>query len=392
MRIVHSWFVIVCIFAAILSVYEALSAPPPTDFLQDYLAASNLWHGRSIYYNDDQSIAQNKHPPVVAVLVTPLTSLAAYPAFITFTLLSALAYLMLLRLCLKESLLTPELSSFALAYALVWNPLYSTLVHGQLSAILALLMIQGWTFVRNKKQKLGGLLLGLAALIKIFPLFPLCIFYPLGYKRAFWCGIATFTAGVIISLILAGQSDLHAFFWQIANANFKEYRTHPLNASFAGLIFPLFTAESYVHPLIESPITAWIILTSLSTAAICLCAHFAYRARRLSPQVQSIAYSLSLVVMTLISPLSWSHGFIVLLPTLLILLRTTMNSSPLSTRIIFLSITIAFALPDVVFSNMFKQQIQAGLDWWVFISLKYNSIALAILSVLLYKYRLLLRK
>ena len=382
--LIRTSLIIVCSLAALISVYETLTALPPTDFLQDYFAATNLMHAESIYKNNELSHAPNKHPPFVAVLFTALTMLPERSAFIVFSLLSIFAYLILVRLCLQDTQLTPEISSLALAYLLVWNPIYSTLAHGQLSAILALLIIQGWIFARSSKQKLGGVLLGLATLIKLFPLLPLVIFYPLGYKRAFWSGIATVIIGLIFSIVIVGQRDIQEFFLRVASANFVEYRTHPLNYSFAGVIFSLFTSESCLHPIINSRPLAWALLTALSICAMGSCIYLAYYARGSILQTQSLVFGMALIVMTLTAPLSWSHGFLVLLPPLLLIFHQAMNSSNSWLRIVFFGAVIAFMLPDVVLSNLFKQRIEAGVDLWLFLIIKFNVVALVAILGMIY--------
>jgi hypothetical protein len=345
-----------------------------SDFTQDYVAAQAFRDGRSIYVELTQAdlsasalrteralIAPypivNFHPPFNVLLFAPLTVLPYDQAVLVWSALSCLLYLGIGYTVLFELRipLAHHWRLLLLGLALCWYPFQAHIALGQLSLLVAACVICCWALLRRGREKLAGVLLGLACLIKLFP--GLIILYLL-LRRRWWAAgaaVVTFAAGNLLSLVLVGPRDVLDYYMRMAPQDAAMHGSSPINVAMAGMIRRLFEDGPWVSPLLNVPLLATSLIGLCSLGALIL---LRFQIGHLSQVAgkDDWAFALVCVAMLLISPITWWHVFpLLLLPFGLLLqdLRAQPNRRRLSICLLSLAlvslpaIDIARALMDM---------------------------------------------
>ncbi len=182
------------------------------------------------------------------------------------------------------------------------EPVRTTLFYGQINLVLMLLVLSDFT-----RSRVRGVGVGIAAGIKLTPLFFVAYFAALRQWRAAVLAGATFAATVLVTwLVLPTDSRM---FWtdKVFHSTRVAPVEHPANQSLRGLLAHL------VHG--EPPNWLWLLL-ALPATALGLCA--AVVMFRRGEELLGIA--LAGLTSAAVSPFSWSHHwvwFVVLLVWLL---------------------------------------------------------------------------
>lgn len=297
------------------------------DLQQDYLAAQRMQKDGDLYTRLSAAeiaaigvqeqlgfgMRQNVHPPFAILLFVPLTHLSFALTSLLWTLGSALL------LCITTLVLVHELAlpitgiwrAIVPLLLLNWYPVWLHFHLGQLTILLFALIIAAWCCLHRNRDGLAGALLGLAALIKIFPIFLL------GYAlfRLRWRVLGAACATMLV-LVLAQTVGQPRAYWldyvtEAAPNNATEWVRSPRNASLNNLSTRLFTGSSEVAPLVERPGAELPTRVMLYAVALGCMALVLWR-RRHTPDLTG-EYSLFIAAMVLLSPISWEHAFIFLL-------------------------------------------------------------------------------
>jgi hypothetical protein len=201
------------VLAVVWSGPHFLSALRPSDgghgdFTQEWLSANNVRAGLPVYAPQAETyplhmgrepempehlLAWNAHPPVTVLLGLPSAWLGYADAHLVWNLLSLLMLGAAVVLVIRE-LCVPfrPLSVLPLvALTMLCHPLYNHLSHGQLNALLALLVVLAWAADRHGRTGWAGGLLGAAAAIKLFPAFLFLYFVCTRRWRAVLAGANT---------------------------------------------------------------------------------------------------------------------------------------------------------------------------------------------------------
>jgi len=281
------------------------------------------------------------NPPFAGLLLWPFAKLPPLAgAMALYTLKAALAGLAIawaIRLAAAGRRWSVDAALPAAAMGLVLllcaRPVLSDLQHGNINIIVLFLVMAGLTLLARGRDFGAGVVIGLAAAVKVTPglfgLYFLC-------KRQ-WRAAAGMFAGGLIGVAapmpvlgIVHTIDLHvAWFDQIvrpyAMETDLEYTGH-MNQSLPGVFFRLFTdspgvdrgdelgAESIniasLDPVVAKGIVAGLIAALLVTLAwLCRLRAFPSTDRdwRLACE-----WSLALIVMLLISERSWKHHYVIM--------------------------------------------------------------------------------
>lgn len=299
------------------------------DFLQEWSSVQNWKHGRPIYsYMPDTlpadlpeilagkkvyfGIEYNAHPPFSVLLTLPLAAELRYQhALLAWNLLSlALLAVSLAIMALELNFrLNRWLWLPALALLLVYNPLRQQVNQGQLNAVLLLFLTLAWQADRHGRAAWAGAWVGLATATKLFP--GLFLFYFALRRQWRACWVLLLTAGAAHALVLVVLGP--QCFWDYARVvvpYVENFRAARLNASIPGFFIKLFegSVKENVEPLLASPLArqagTWL-------AAACVLAILASFTARPRPgwSVDRL-YSLWLVAMLLLSPITWDHSLL----------------------------------------------------------------------------------
>lgn len=158
------------------------------DFFQDYASARNYYNGLDVYTDHDITLrlyvdpglkvgrgpytfGVNAHPPTSILLALPLTRFDFRTAHFTWNMFSLLLLAASIALVFRQLEVPWALRALAPTVAMVFlsNALWENLLNGQYGCILLYLLVVVWAADRSGRPILAGTALGLATVIKVFP-------------------------------------------------------------------------------------------------------------------------------------------------------------------------------------------------------------------------------
>ena len=344
------------------------------DFYQEWSSARNWARGRPVYTPVSETIGAyrnlrqkpgttmtwnvNVHPPTAVLLAIPLQGLDYDAAMTVWNVLSLVAILLSVVVTAWAGGLRWSVWGWmGLAAGLLWfDPLHQQFLQGQLTATLLLLMTLSWAAARRGRDSWAGVCLGLATAIKLFPGF--LVLWLIGRRK--WSGVATWAATVVVvtgltAVVLGPQT----YFDYLQNVlpEAARWRGATSNASLPGLWCKLFAPTGYHGPseaLGDSPPVA-LVGTVLSV--ILVTALVVWRSLVSSSPMTGArgpesdrAWCLALCGMLLVSPVSWDHYFLLLLPAFLLLRHESLSHWE---ALLYWGGLVVFALPMLTLAATF---------------------------------------
>jgi alpha-1,2-mannosyltransferase len=242
------------------------------------------------------------YPPFAALAFTPLAVLGGAAGPVQ-TLISLAAYAVCAYVVAHRVRLRPPLTALIMIGALVLEPVVRTLVLGQVNLVLMALVISDLLLVRGRGR---GVLLGLAAGIKLTPLVFVVYFLLKRDTASATRAVATFLATLALGWLVAPAASRD--YWPsrlFTLESFGEFQVGPANQSLrAGLARLLHVSAP--------PTVLWGLL---ALVVLVLGAWVAQTRLVLADDVGAI---LALAIATLlVSPISWTHHWVWVLPALL---------------------------------------------------------------------------
>jgi alpha-1,2-mannosyltransferase len=255
------------------------------------------------------------YPPTGALLFVPL---ALFPTQISWGILAAISVLALalvIRVSIevtRPSWLNPARATIlATIGALALEPVWRTLFLGQINIILMALVVTDVLVlgtVTGRARHLGGVLVGVAAAVKLTPLIFVPHLWLTGRRADAVRALGTFA--VLQALIFALRPHDFARFWTVAVTD--PARTGPTfwagNQSLNGLVLRL------------SDLAPWALAAAvgigavLAIPAVVLVRRFHHAGQPLAALLVTAFFGL------LLSPVSWSHHYVWVVPLLVLLL------------------------------------------------------------------------
>ncbi len=328
-----TWYALVC---------SSLSTRAfTTDFVQFYASAQSLRAGESLYRTlqvdrfgpapnaasaRPGAIHPNLNPPLLALLVAPLTLAGLSSAYRVWTALSMLSGLFACALLWRglggAGRSHSELIWLWLAF-LVYFPTWTAITMGQVSAFLFLALAGAWLAGRSGHDRLAGALAGVAVSLKPFAGL-LVVFFVLQrrWRVAAW-SIGAVLVAVLATLPFAGfeayreyASVMRSVTWfgNSWNASFWSFFTRILGGSEN---VPPVTVPMLGHglALLSSAATllwlAWLTGRGAATRPVSVEADASTSTTRAASF--DLGFGLTLAVMLLVSPLGWMYYFPLLL-------------------------------------------------------------------------------
>ena len=262
------------------------------------------------------------YPPTGALLFVPL---ALFPTQVSWGILAAISVLALalvVRIAIQAtgpSWLPPAKATILITIgALALEPVWRTLFLGQINLILMALVVTDVLVlgtVAGRTRHLGGVLVGVAAAVKLTPLIFVPHLWLIGRRADAIRALATFTA--LQALIFAIRPHDFARFWTVAVTD--PARTGPTfwagNQSLNGLVLRL------------SDLAPWALGAAVGIGAL-LAVPAVLFARRFHRAGEPLAALLVTAFFgLLLSPVSWSHHYVWVVP-LIVLLLTKLPGRP----------------------------------------------------------------
>lgn len=293
------------------------------DFPSYYIAAQRLLRGQDTYsgLQEDASrlgiadyfIDSAVNPPTFTVAASWLAVFPYAISWVLWQLLSLAALGLALAVLLREAgpAFSPGARLRLVCAALLFPPLSFHLLYAHTELFLLLALVAAWFLLRRGKEVPAGILLGLAAAIRIYPLF-LLFYFPL--RRAWKGFLAAVAAGLAwagLSLLLAGPSSFLHYLAALRGEVSTLYARWG-NFSLWGSVHKL---ASIWTALGERPLLRDGLALALAAGILLLTLGLA---RRLDADR---AYGLLVVGALLASPLSWVYYQVLLYLPLFFLVR-----------------------------------------------------------------------
>lgn len=287
------------------------------DFDEAYYPAGSLIlrNPSSLYdwssYVDSESIGF-VNIPILAYLFTPFSLLNQSVAHLLFSLLSVIGIVGACYLLIKLTQVSGWKRAALIGLFVINGPLYSSFKIGNTTHFILLLLIAALFYLQAKREIIVGLLIAVAALIKI-PLFLLGIYFIL---RQRWRIVAGFGAGIVVIVglsVLTFGIDLHIV-WLERCILFSAGK--PLAAynvqSIDGFLVRLLT-DSSLHswkPIEvgwEFKAIRYVLFSFLSGATIWIFWQ-AKKPRKL--EEENLEFCIILCLALILSPISWTHYYL----------------------------------------------------------------------------------
>jgi alpha-1,2-mannosyltransferase len=284
----------------------------PLDFQVYRDGALNMVHRGNTYHTRfTWAHLYFTYPPFALLLLSALVVSSPIAALATWWLLSVLALVTVIALCLRELTALRRYNLWLVAAAvggascLYLQPLRSNMNFGQINFFLMLAVAYDLIRVRNRSR---GILTGLAAAIKLTPL--LYAFYFLLSRARASAGRAggVFVVAGVVGWLVLPRDSVTFWFHQAFSPERKGNPANPLNQSWFGFAGHVFASSSAWRDV------AWVVLCAITLwFGLSLARRFIAQSR---PVDALLALALTEV---LVSPISWAHhwSWVVLIPLVL---------------------------------------------------------------------------
>jgi hypothetical protein len=249
------------------------------------------------------------YSPFAAVVFVPIAAIPLAIARVLWDLVSvaALAYSVVLILKLAGYRPSKLMIAGVTAAAMALDPVYETLFLGQINLILlALILTDVWRVSRGRAAGIG---VGIAAAIKLTPAIFIVFFLLARRTRAAFIAAGTFVGCGLVGLLVAPRAS--EMYWEhLSHDTERVGAPYISNQSPYGAAIRIAGGAAHIGP--------WYVVIPLAFAAIGLAAA-AMLARRgdwLGATAASGTTGL------LVSPISWAHHWVWILPALVLLVRS----------------------------------------------------------------------
>ena len=250
------------------------------------------------------------YPPFAAILVQPLAMLndrQALSVWLALSLVTTIAAAIIVaRVALPAS--WPRLELAVLA-SVAFGPAAYNYWHGQINAVIFLLLaVAYWAYV-DGRQTAAGVVIGLAAGIKLAPVVLLVLLV----RRRWWRGslalLATLAATVVAGILAVGTGPTHVFLSQVL-PTLSRTTGWLYNQSVTGMIGRLFDHSV----LVVQPTPMWLTaLCWVTGAAVLALAAWVTRPAQRPPAERGGEFGLGVVAVLLAGSLAWYAHFAALL-------------------------------------------------------------------------------
>ncbi|WP_433601777.1 glycosyltransferase 87 family protein [Nocardia sp. CA-135953] len=247
------------------------------------------------------------YPPFAALVLSPFALLPWDAAAFTFFISSTLALAVTLYLVARRR--WPERGAMQLALlatscatplAMLLEPVRSTLDFGQVNLLLMVLVAADALTAKPKWRR--GMLVGVAAAIKLTPAaFVLYFLVRRDYRAAATAAI-TGAVATALSFAILPKESVNYWFGGLGNVSGLSGSSFHTNQSIQAVLArfgvekPLFTV-------------LWLVLSAALLALV-------VPAMRQAAEVPALALSINAVFTLLVSPISWSHHWVMIAPAL----------------------------------------------------------------------------
>ena len=276
-----------------------------------------MWGGHAVLQDNRLYLALAyghwfTYSPFAAIVYVPVAALPLAVARVLWDLVSVAALAYSCTLILKIAGYRPSRIMVAgvVAAAMALDPVWQTLFLGQINLILlALILTDIWLVSRGSSSAAVGIGVGIAAAIKLTPAIFIVFFLLARRTKAAFVAAGAFIVCGLIGFLVAPRAS--TLYWEHLS-----HDTRRVGAPYISNQSPYGTAIRIAEG--QGHIGAWWIIIPLAFAVIGLTAA-AILARR---QDWLGATAVTGTTGLLVSPISWAHHWVWILPALVLLVRS----------------------------------------------------------------------
>jgi alpha-1,2-mannosyltransferase len=273
-----------------------------------------MWGGHAVTHDTRLYLALAyghwfTYSPFAATVFVPLASVPLAIARVGWDLVSvaALAYSLVLILKLAGYRPSRLMLAGVTAAALALDPVYQTLFLGQINLILlALIMTDVWRVSRGRDAGIG---VGIAAAIKLTPAIFIVFFLLARRTKAAFIGAGTFLVCGLIGLLIAPRSS--KLYWE-----HLFYDTKRVGAPYISNQSPYAAAIRIAGG--AAHVGDWYVVIPLALGAVGVAAATILARHDDWLGASAVTGTTGLLV----SPISWAHHWVWILPALVVLVRS----------------------------------------------------------------------
>lgn len=323
------WAMLLGLSIGALGLHVVQASLGVNDFCQDYIAAQRLLHGEMPYTPllapDGTSMCPglrlyDSHPPFSVLLFLPFALLPASVAAATWGCVS-LALSILSGWLMLRALGWPLLRGMALFMfgSLLWSAAVLATDTENFGHLITALVVGAWVLERRQNPKGSGILLGVAGLLKLWPL--ALLGYALLWRK--WRGmqwaLLTCAGGLALSFLALGPAAYAAYLGPV-QAEERLAVADNANISLVGSVARLFLGFPARQPL--PPLLPWLslpqaVLFAEAIGVLFLLASLLFLWRYAHGVQREIGEPVTLgilvVVLLLAFPVTWFWGLVMLI-------------------------------------------------------------------------------
>jgi hypothetical protein len=254
------------------------------------------------------------YPPVSALLFTGLGMLSGFLAHVFATVCSLVLLPFTLRCALRLEPFAPWVSAAdstrlalaAAAFAVWFEPMWTTLRYGQINVLIAALVL--FDLSRSDDRRFKGVAIGIAAGLKLTPLIFVVYLAATRRYRAAATALATFAATIAVSFAVVPTDARTYWIHDVLDATRPGKVENAANQTLRGALSRLLHTEN-----VEG---AWLGAALIVAAAGLF---LAVRAQRRGRD-DAAGFALCSLTGLLVSPISWTHHWVEAIPALMLVL------------------------------------------------------------------------
>ena len=276
-----------------------------------------MWGGHAVLHDSRLYLALAyghwfTYSPFAAIVFVPVAALPLAVARVLWDLVSVVALAYSCILILKLAGYRPSRIAVAgvVAAAMALDPVWQTLFLGQINLILlALILTDIWLVSRGSSRLAVGVGVGVAAAIKLTPAIFIVFFLLARRTKAALVAAGTFIVCGLIGFLVAPRAS--KLYWEHLSHDTKR-----VGAPYISNQSPYGTAIRIAEG--QGHIGAWWIIVPLAFAVIGLTAAAILARRHDWLGATAVTGTTGLLV----SPISWAHHWVWVLPALVLLVRS----------------------------------------------------------------------
>lgn len=269
-----------------------------------------VWQGTPLYDVPVFKVWRFTYPPFAGLLMVPLAGFGPHLALVLWNTVNVVSLLLVVGVSMHAMRFKVDvrLAAFTVLAAIastVLEPVHTTLWNGQVNLILALVVIVDLSV---RSERLRGIGVGLAAGIKLTPLFFVADLLSTRRFRAAAVAVGTFGATVVIGFLVLGDEAKGFWTEQVTQTERIGHLYASANQTFHGYFARLAT-----YGVATPPSWLWIPVGLVVGVLGLWAAHVAYRAG-----ANLLAISITGMASCAVGPFSWGHHWVWVLPLLLV--------------------------------------------------------------------------